>query len=221
MTDAMPREPSRGMSPWAIAAALSCLSLCFLPLSPVLGWRALVDIRSRPELRGRGIAWASIVFGIVALIAAIAGGIWWNTNVRGMIVHGPAEALRAGFGGDVPGFLAAFDTSETALSESDVAADEPAAARFLSTLSSRYGRLQSVAQDDEAQSDVPFDERAQTLVLMYRLTFERADVLAEAELVLRDPTRGWVRKWRRLVVRDPERGDVVFPAARSESTHVE
>ncbi|MCA9295718.1 MAG: DUF4190 domain-containing protein [Phycisphaerales bacterium] len=215
MTDAMPREPSRGMSPWAIAAALSCLSLCFLPLSPVLGWRALVDIRARPERTGRFVAWASIVFGILALTVMIYGGFWWYSNVRSMFLRGPEPALRKGFAGDVRGFVDGFDFEPS----SNIS--EITAAHFLNELSTRYGALQSMAQDADAQSDVPFDERSQTMVLMYRLTFERADVLAEAELILRDPTRGWVRKWRRLVVRDPERGDLVFPAVTAESTDVQ
>lgn len=195
---------ARPYSPWAIAAALLCLSVCLLPLVPVLGWRALMDLRANPHRRGRGLAWGAIVLGSAALIALMIGGWWWNRTIRPLFLEGPAPALQLGLAGNVPGFLDAFDP--------ELELDEENAARFLNAFTTRYGRILDVGQDIDAQTDVPFSNRSRENVLMYRFDCELEDPLVEATVVVYEPGRGWLLAWRQLVVRDPERGDLHFPA---------
>jgi len=202
MTDA--EQPTRITSPWAVAAALCCLSLCLVPVAPVLGWRALVDIRSRPDRSGRRLAWASIVVSITGLIGVVIFGIWWNANVRSLIIDGPEVPLRRGLAGDVTAFTSSFDPAVSPSRDDAIA--------FLDELSGRYGVLLDLEQDEAAQSDVDFNQRARTGVLMYTGQFEDGTPLLEAELLIRDEQRGWVLAWRRLTIRDPELGDLTYPS---------
>lgn len=102
--DGPPGPPPR-WSPLALAAlVLSVLPLGSL-LAPPLGLAALLQLRARPDLRGRGLAWAGIAVGIVAS-SLMVGGAWLTWREFERLAGRPAAALAAAWAGDAPTFRA-------------------------------------------------------------------------------------------------------------------
>ncbi|MEM7229653.1 MAG: DUF4190 domain-containing protein [Planctomycetota bacterium] len=203
--------PTQSLSPWAIVAGLCSLGFWCPPLTvigPILGVRALHDCKHRPDRTGRGLAIISIVVGVIATTGWILVAMWWNGNIRQPLIQGPGPALERGFAGDVPGFIEAFDPA--------LNLDELDAAAFINAVRSRYGDLRNVTADPDAQTEVPFDQRAESPIVMHRLFFADDDVLAETEIRLFDDQRNHVGRIGRIVIRDPERGDLSYPEADDE-----
>ena len=75
--------------------AMASLMLSVLPfvsaVAPVLGAAALVRMRSRPNLRGKPLAWAGIVLGLVTT-GATAGMGWMIAQGAKMVWNWRSEA---------------------------------------------------------------------------------------------------------------------------------
>ncbi|MHC4948461.1 MAG: DUF4190 domain-containing protein, partial [Planctomycetota bacterium] len=200
-------------SGWALGALLCSLALACPPLTlvaPVLGLRALHDIRARGDRRGRGLAQAAIVIGTLATAGWVAALLWWHVTVRRPLLDGPAEALATGLAGDVSGFHAAFDGTG--------AATEAEAGVFLGELSARYGRLAGMDQRRVEDLDGLPARPPGGAVVPYVLAFETGTVEAEAAFRLRDEASGrFVFRWAWIAVRDAEAGDLVYPASYEEA----
>ena len=100
--DAPPAAPRR----WSPLAAIS-LMLSVLPIgslvAPFMGAAALWQLRSRPDLRGRGLAWAGIGIGLVAS-GLMVGGAWVLAQSFTQLANRPADAIRAAWAGDADAF---------------------------------------------------------------------------------------------------------------------
>jgi hypothetical protein len=214
MTDPGPSPSTRAsLSPWAVAAAL-CGMFVLCPLAtmaaPLLGVRALADIRANPGRRGRRLAYGAIVMGLVITAAYLGLAWWWNDNVRVPIKQGPLAELAAGFGGDVAAFEAGFVTDGIAVLPGE-------ASSFLATLGERYGALhgssQRVIADDER---VNYGFAGGVARVAYRLHFDTGAVDADAAFVLASPGRPRVLKWSWIAIRDPDHPELVYPVARRD-----
>ena len=97
-----------GPSRWS-PLALGALVLSVLPIasavSPVLGVVALVQLRARPNERGRALAWAAIVLGLTTSSAQLGLG-FMMANAARAVTERPADALRAAWSGDAEAFRA-------------------------------------------------------------------------------------------------------------------
>lgn len=162
-------EPQR-TSKMAIASLLmsflSCCSVCgVVPIA--LSIIAIIRIRLNPALRGMGIA-------VIALILntglTIASSVWILPQAKqlfqqvfGLMLTGPADAIRAGQTGDVEAFLAVMDrTGPTAPTTEE-------ASVFLAALTERFGRVQSSTLQDPNRAAPP--PGAKDVTLDYLLTF--------------------------------------------------
>ena len=206
-----PPTPVARTSNWAVASLLCSLACCPVAtlLGPLLGLRALVQIRANPTtVRGRGIAIAGIVIGLAISLVWIAAAIWWQFNARLPMLNGPRDALQAGLAGDVARFKAAFVGDDPA-----GPADEAIA--FLNQLSTRYGRLLDSTLSQSPITKPTLSGPAE-LRITYTLTFDQSQVEAEAAFVTFAPSAAIpkpVFKWAWIRVIDPLRGDLVYPVA--------
>ena len=202
-----PTGPRGELSLWALASLLCSVSMICPPaavLGPLLGVRALVEIKSNPNRRGRRLALAGIVIGVLATGGWGVAAWWWNVNARRPMVEGPKVELEAGFRGDLTALKRGFH------GDGATAADAEAAA-FIAALRERYGRFLGTAQNrGDAAGGSPIDRSRPRIP--YLLQFETGPVEAEAEFIITAAgARRLVLKFGWIVVRDDERGDLVYP----------
>jgi hypothetical protein len=197
MNDERPQHapPLVRTTPWAYASLICSLGV-FCPLmtvlGPLLGIKALAEIRSRPGTTGTGLAVAGIIIGLIVTLGWGSAMFWWDRNVRRPILHGPIETLAAGLQGDVAAFKSDFVGPGAEV-------DDAVAIEFLSEVAARYGMVVNIVQDDSR--DPPQTEwGAISPILPYLMHFEGAFVSGEAEFVVLDERRaGIIAKWRWII----------------------
>lgn len=190
-------------------ASLVCSLICCLPVTTILGVLlgigAIISIGSHPEKKGKGLAIAGILLGVVFTIGqAIGYPKIWDVIKESMkmVETGPRDALTAGFAGDIAGFKAKFHGAGATASDAEAMA-------FIDALRSRYGEfvgsqmLQQQAQPAYGSPVVAFP---------YSIEFSGEEVIAETEIVFSDPkTGGFIMKIGRITILDAEEGDLTFP----------
>ncbi len=195
-------EPPR-VSAWAIASlAASVGVLCPLlaVIGPLLGVRALVEIKAHPSRRGRGLALAGIWLGVASTIAWIVFVFWWNVNVRHVLRRGPDDALRAAYSGDFSAFREAFIGRGANVSDEEIRT-------FIDSLRERHGAFVESRQDDMVSQPKQTGERSVKIPIMY--TFESGNVRGEVQVLLY--ARVLAAKLQSITVKD-EHGVLMFPA---------
>jgi hypothetical protein len=125
------------------------------------------------------------------------------------MLDGPRDVLAAAMAGDVDAFMAGFQ----------VRGDPPGrdeAAAFGAGLRSRYGPIRHLDQDPTAKPAVtpgatPVDPRRPRVP--YRMRCEQGTYRLDAVFVVSSERRflPMILKWGALAIRDPERGDLVYP----------
>jgi hypothetical protein len=200
----------RTFSTWAILAlVLSASVFCpvFTMLGPLFALRGLAEIKAQPRLRGRRLALAAMVIGVLATVGWTAGAILWNKHARRPMLAGPEPALRAGLAGEVESFQSAFAGQQSTASSKEAGA-------FLDELTRRYGALDGCEIDTAGKGSMPAGGQGR---IPYVLHFRSGDVKAEALFI----TFGGrmlkpVFKWNWIRVIDPQRGDLVYPLEERE-----
>ena len=203
------------INPWSLVAVFSAIGFCplFTITAILFGIRALVDISAKRDTRGVRLAWFAILFG--SLMTGLWGGgiYWWNINVRSQIEQGPIEIISIGQGGNIKEFTSKFITSGS----------EVDAARFLSSLYSRYGTLLEGSLDQEiGEAEIDSDNLFLGMVpveaeLEYVLQFaNQADVRLIAKYVLFETNNNESLfensfVWLRIV--DEKQGNLLYPAS--------
>lgn len=190
-----------------LALALS-VGLC--PLVTVLGIPlslfALADIK-RHDRRGRRVAIAALWIALISTLVTGTFAWWWNANVRTALLDGPVHALLAGQQGDVAAFLEGMGGSSEPASESE-------AARFLSSVSRRWGTVQSMRQTPE-QPDV--QAPAGAWWVGYDVLFERGAALGRAKYVLQSPQGTYVLAFQALVLTAEDGAELRWPPVEEDS----
>ena len=212
-TFGVPDPEAQKTSGLAIASLVCSFILC-CPITtivgPLLGIAALVKIGGNPALKGRGIALAGILMGVVFTAAQALGVYATYVNIVVPMVVGPRDALATGFGGDVTGFKSHFYGSGATASDAEAAA-------FIEQLRERYGEF---VTSDLEQRDQP--QGGPIMEFDYRLTFDSETVNAEAQVVYADEQTGaWPKKLGYIIVFDPDLGDLTYPPSEGESDEAE
>ncbi|MFG0252558.1 MAG: DUF4190 domain-containing protein [Phycisphaerales bacterium JB038] len=195
-------------------ASLVCSLIFFCPITtiigPILGLVGLLTISEAKGTKGKGLAAAGLVLGVLFTVGWGIGGYYagqYSIRMYALIQDGPRTALTAGFADDYQGFQDAFHGP---------GANNPAGAEaFVTQLRSRYGEFVDSALPPTAQPR----QRSQsdpTMVATYLLTFENKELSADVELVMADPNAGagqpvFVYKLGYTDVLDPELGDLKYP----------
>jgi hypothetical protein len=206
-------EPAK-TSGLAITALVMSLIIC-CPLTTVLGvvlgGIAFVTIGSNPMRKGKGLAVAAILIGLVATVLWVIGGLWFKNTMEKFfqtLTEGPTTAMKAGFASDEAGFKAQFYGVGASATDAEVSA-------FIEDLRSRYGEFVAADMDQNAKpSQPPFGKT--TIPFPYQLTFDKATVSAEVSIVIADEKTGqWVWKLGSITVHDPQGATIAFPPGPS------
>ncbi len=190
----------------AITSLIFSLILCCpvtTIIGPLLGLVALVRIGRNPALKGRGLAFAAIIMGVVFSIAQGIGMYQGYQFMFRPIMDGPRVVLETGFANDPTGFRAEFYGAGAAGTDAEVQV-------FVDELRRRYGEFVSLRLD---QTDGPQPAFGQTSApFPYEVTFENATVTVEAEMVFADEVTGaFVMKWGSITIFDSDLGDLTYP----------
>lgn len=190
----------------AVTSLIFSLILC-CPLTtilgPLLGLGALLQIGRNPALKGRGIAFAAIIMGVVFSVAQGIGAYQGYRAFVLPVMEGPRVAFETGFANDPTGFRAEFYGEGAATSDAEVQA-------FIDELRQRYGEFVSLHFDDANAPQPAF--RQSSAPFPYKITFENAAVTSEAELIFADEaTSAFVMKWGSITIFDSDLGDLAYP----------
>jgi len=200
-------RPTGRISLWAAASLVCSLALC--PPMPaigiVFGIIGLGQIRRHPNMYGARVAWTGIGLGTVVVIACVFGAFWWQVNVRGPMLAGPADEIRAGMAGDLATFRAGFLP--------DAATTDEDAARFCAELHRRYGPLLAMRQDDQAGPDAGTFTERRFADIPYQLRFERGAIPGVARFVLHRDHQRFACTWAWIRIRDADQGDLIYPVS--------
>lgn len=206
--DDLYQQPQR-TSGMAIASLVCSLIICcplITVLGPIFGAIALATIGSPPQRRGKGLAIAGIVIGLITTVLGIVAGMQIVRVVSEYIEFveaGPAPALQAAAASDVNGFRSYFVTPAANASDEQVQA-------FFAEVQSRYGTFISATMD---QQTAPPQFGSPVIVMPYILQFSDANnVSADVEIHFVDPqTQRGTKKLGYILIRDPDQGDLRFP----------
>ncbi len=208
-TFGVPETVAQKTSGLAIASLVCSLIVC-CPITtivgPLLGIAALVKIGGNPALKGRGIALAAILMGVVFTSAQVWGGYRFYETFIVPVMRGPGDALAAGFAGDLVGFRAEFYGPGSTASDADATA-------FIDQLRERYGEFVSCGFDQGRGAPGPSPGQARGS-FPYVLVFDGETVSAEAEMIFYDEaTDIMAMQWWSITVFDPDLGDLTYPPA--------
>lgn len=205
-----PQEPGFSEPPRTSGLAISSLvcSLIFCcPLTtiigPILGLIAFVSIGSKPNLRGKGLAVAGIILGVLMTTLQVGAGFLFYSNIIQPVAEGPQTVLVAGFANDMSAFRDGMADGGAGVTDKEIQ-------EFIDQLRSRYGEFSSAEMDPTQPAPPAFGQPI--FVSTYLLHFSDSTVSAEVEIVIADQQTGqFVMKLGVMTIRDSENGDLSFP----------
>lgn len=197
-------------SPLAIAS-LVCSLICCVPVTTIpgilLGIWAMVSINGNPALKGKGLAMAGILLGVIFTAGqafVYPKAIEFIGKSWEMVMRGPNDALTSGFAGDPTAFKSHFYGKGVRASDAEAQA-------FIDTIRSRYGEFQGCEVDQSGQPPVSFGQPTATFA--YVLTFDNAVVDCRTKIIWADErTSATVFKLGRITITDPDFDDLTYPA---------
>ncbi len=193
-------------------ASLVCSLICCVPVTTIpgilLGVGAMLSISNNPARRGKGLAVAGILLGVIFTAAqayVYPPAIKWIQRSMEMVMSGPDQALIDGFAGDPTTFKSHFYGTGARASDAEAQA-------FIDTLRSRYGEYGGCTFDQQNQPPASFGKP--TSRFAYDLTFKNATVDAEAQIIWVDERTGdMVYKFGWVKIQDQDLGDLVYPVS--------
>ena len=198
-------------------ASLVCSLICCVPVTTIpgilLGIGAMVSIGNNPAKKGKGLAVAGVLLGVVftAGHAYVYPKLFsFLGDVMEIVMGGPNDALTAGFANDPAAFKMQFYGTGAQATDAEAQA-------FIDMLRSRYGEFQSCSFNEQTQAQPSFGQPS--TVFPYILTFDNATVDAEAEVIWVDERTGdMIIKLGWVIVTDPDLGDLRYPLKKMSPT---
>ncbi|MCL4210550.1 MAG: hypothetical protein KJZ68_07785 [Phycisphaerales bacterium] len=212
-----PVMPPR-VSGLAIGSLICSLIFCCpatTVIGPLLGLMAFLSISARPmERRGKGLAVAGILIGVLATTGQVMLTLWMINEAEKTdqyLRNAPGTMLTAGYAGDVTTFRADAAGSLAAVTDDEIKT-------FFEELRTRYGDFVSATYDEEAY----FNSITGVQDLInpvqqhpFKLRFSGGEVTAEFGIAKSDPRTGrmyWgMVRVVNITIRDPDRGDITLP----------
>lgn len=204
--DGVARPP---LSALAVASLVCSLIVCcpiVTLIGPLLGLSAIISISAHPtERRGKGLAMAGIIIGILTTALGGAGIVYLMQVYRGMgefVADDVPAAMDAAFDGKLPEFRAVLSPRAAN------AATDAQIQQFLDGLMGRYGPYIGMRLASDMSTFRGGDEG---VIMPVEFEFEGGKVVAaEVYVILEKPTRsGW--RLDSITVADPTLGDLSFP----------
>jgi hypothetical protein len=201
--------PERRTSALAVTALVSSLVFCCpctTVMGVILGVIALAVVAAKPDRKGKGLAVAAIMIGLVLTAAWGVLFNWAYQDFSRRQMEGPRTELHSAYAGDYAGFRAGFYGPAAAASDEEIK-------QFAQTLEQRYGAFRT-ARLDETRFDPFKDMMNPVKTAPYVLEFEQATIDADIEIASQDPASGRFLgglRFGRIVIHDDDAGDLEFP----------
>jgi hypothetical protein len=201
---------SQERSTLTTVALISSLIVCCpvtTILGPILGVVALIRLRSRPHLKGKGLAWSSIIVGIIATaVWAVLGMLTFNfiTDFVEQTRTVSTETIQAGYDSDYSTFRSYLTKSSSQVSDEEIQI-------FIETLKERYGNFDSAFFNMQEQEQTEITQTTREAPIPIHFVFETTDAtgIIMFEFV---PTNDWYEmKIGCIQIEDTKHGDIVFP----------
>jgi hypothetical protein len=188
--------------------SLICSLICLCPVTTILGillgLGALGSISGNPMRKGKGLAIAGILLGVIFTAGQAFFG-YGMYKAYGIFSDAPYQALQPGFAGNMSAFKANFGSSGTAVS------DERAQA-FIDELRDRYGNLQSSKMNIAAFQGMQQSPGQPVQTMPWLLNFDQAAVSVELTFDQNDQVPGAKKIiFSEIRVIDTDQGDMIFP----------
>ena len=146
----------------------------------ILGLIAVVTIGGNPMRKGKGLAAAGIIIGLLATCLQVWGGFRIYETMMKPVLDGPKYVLEAGNAGDVSGFKAGFHGPGAAATDAEATA-------FIAELQQRYGAFVSCEFSPNQSSNTAVGQTSAPFE--YVLSFENATVNAKAEMIFTESSQ--------------------------------
>jgi hypothetical protein len=200
-------EPAK-TSGLAVTSLVCSLIVC-CPLvtifGPLLGVIAVATIGSNPARKGKGLALAGILIGLITTGVWVGGIVVGKKAIWDPMMEGPAVELRAAFDGDYDTFRAGM------MGGANTATDEEIEA-FVTELRDRYGNFVSMSFDMTGNQQSQTFATVQTMP--YIVVFENNTLNASIDYAGADPaTQQFGAVFDNIVIHDDGgQPDVSLPA---------
>lgn len=170
----------------------------------IMGLIAVFTIGSNPMKKGRGLAVAAVIIGVLGTALQIGVVVWGRAKIMEITVSQPTQALQAGYANNPAGFRAEFYGPGASAGDEEVKA-------FIADLQGRYGKFNSISLDDGGQR--PQRSLKPGIIDMpCMFTFEKHVVGGTVTAVIFDEkTEQFVWRIQSITIHDPSLGDRTFP----------
>ncbi len=195
--------------------SLVCSLICCVPVTTIpgilLGIGAMVSISNNPARKGKGLAVAGILLGVIFTAGqayVYPKVIEFAGKTFELVMNGPNDALAVGFASDPVAFKSHFYGTGAQATDAEAQA-------FIDTLRSRYGEFQSCRFDEQGSTSPAFGDPSS--VFPYIITFDNATLNADVQIIWFDKrTDSMVYKFGWMTVKDPDPdlGDLRYPAKK-------
>jgi len=206
-------DPSEQTTSRLAIGSLVCSLICCVPVTTIpgilLGIVAMISIGNNPARKGKGLAVAGILLGVIFTAGqayVYPKIIEFAGETFELVMNGPNDALVSGFAGDPVAFKSNFYGRGAQATDAEAQA-------FIDTLRSRYGEFQGCQFDEQAGTQPAFG-RPDT-AFPYILTFDNATLDATAQIIWFDErTDQMIYKFGWVTVKDADLGDLRYPAKK-------
>ena len=197
--------------------SLVCSLICCVPVTTIpgilLGIGAMISIGNNPARKGKGLAVAGILLGVIFTAGQVyvyPKLIEFVGDSFEMVMGGPTSALTDGFTDDPVLFKSHFYGT-------GAHADDAEAQAFIDTLRSRYGEFQSCRFNEQVKTSPAFGKP--TTVFPYIITFDNATPDGDAQVIWVDERTGEkIFKFGWVTVMDPDLGNLRYPPKKIPGT---
>ena len=203
-------QTSRQRSGLAVTALVFSLIIC-CPITtiigPILGVIALVRMKSKPHISGKGFAWSAIVVGIVATVLWAIASMFiakFATEFVEQTKRVSTETIQAGYDGD-------YDTFRSHLARSSSTVTDGEIKTFIELLKKRFGTFDTAFLNMQEQNqDIQSTNREAPIPI--RFIFETKDTTGYIVFeFVPGKDLDYEMQIGCIKIRDPENGDIIFP----------
>jgi hypothetical protein len=192
-------------------AAMVCSFIVCCPITtivgPILGLIALISLKGKSHISGKGFAWTAIIVGLISTILwAVIGFLAVGKFMEFVEEVGEVTTttIQAGFDKDNTTFRAGLAQSSSDVSDEEIT-------QFINELESRYGTFDSAVMNIEEQ-DQTLKPTANEAPLSMQLIFETTTIPADVLMhVIPGSSFEFELKLGCIRIKDAKHGDLVFP----------
>lgn len=209
--DNLDAEPvAKQRSRLAVTSLVCSLIICCpitTILGPLLGVIALIKMKSKPHLSGKGFAWSGIVVGVIVTILWVFASLFFVKIATGFIEQTrrvSTETIQAGYDGDYETFREHLTRSAAQVSDAEIKT-------FIELLENRFGKFDSAFLNMQEQNQ-EIQQTSREAPIPIRFIFETKDTTGYIVFEFIPGTDfDYEMQIGCIKIRDAKNGDIIFP----------